>query len=289
LSSEEREEKTELPVQVFQALEKRDEEQILAEMRGEILEDLVYDEMIQGRRVTNLSYAGVKEAIRRRGNLEILEYHVEETDKEIRALVKVRDHENRIDVLGASSAEREKPFAYTLAVNKAERNAFAKLIPAKWFATLIDEYLKRRRRGEPGHEPAEAAGPTPEPEQQPRVPITKETLAMPELRQFPLVEGLKAVGMLNVLDDAAEISIVPEGALSADDSAILGFLTRRVLEPLCAKHPEISFIVKRTEDGDLAYILVKGKLENGQIKELQSAARWAFSKAMERVEPEGQR
>jgi len=65
-------EKQQLSVEVFQGFERRDENQILAEMRGELIEDLVYGVDIQRRRVTNLSYAGVKEAIRRRGNLEIL-------------------------------------------------------------------------------------------------------------------------------------------------------------------------------------------------------------------------
>ncbi len=134
-----------VPVEVFQTLERRDEQQILEEMRGEIISDLVYSTNIAGRLVTNLSYAGVKEAVRRRGNVEILDVRVEETDHELRALVKVRDHQNRIDVLGASSAEKSQPFAYTLAVNKAERNAFAKLIPAKWLATLVREYLDRKK------------------------------------------------------------------------------------------------------------------------------------------------
>jgi hypothetical protein len=138
-------EKSQIPIQVFQAFEKRDEDQILAEMRGELIEDLVYSIDIQGRRVTNLSYAGVKEAIRRRGNLEILEVRTEETEKEIRALVRVRDLDNRIDVLGASSSEKDRPFAYVLAVNKAERNAMAKLIPAKWYATLIKDWLEMHR------------------------------------------------------------------------------------------------------------------------------------------------
>jgi len=161
LSGEEKTEKTELPVKVFQDLEKRDEDQILAEMRGEILEDLVYDITIQSRRVTNLSYAGIKEAIRRRGHVEILEYRTEETDKEVRAILRVRDLDNRIDVLGASSAAKDKPFGYTLAVNKAERNAFAKLIPARWLAVLIDEYLIRRREEEAGPEPSQAGPSTP--------------------------------------------------------------------------------------------------------------------------------
>jgi len=43
-------EKPNLPVQIFQTLERRDEDQILAEMRGELMDDLVYSIEIQGRR-----------------------------------------------------------------------------------------------------------------------------------------------------------------------------------------------------------------------------------------------
>lgn len=286
MSGVEKTEKAELPVQVFQALERRDEDQILAEMRGEILEDLVYDVTIQGRRVTNLSYAGVKEAIRRRGNLEILDVKTEDTEKDIRALVHVRDLENRIDVLGASSAEKEKPFAYTLAVNKAERNAFAKLIPAKWFALLIDEYLARRERREPSHPKATitVAASIPEPGQPPHVPVTKDPLAQLGLRQYPLTEGLRAIGMLNILEDGSEASIVPEKTFNVDDPAITGFLISKFLDPMCAKHPELSFNVRTNEDGSLEYVLVKGRLDDSQIKDMCSAAKWAFSKAQERVE-----
>jgi len=134
-----------LPVQAFQAMEKRDEEQILVEMRGELVEEFVYSIPIQGKQVTNLSYAGVKEAIRKRGNVELLQVRTEETETEIRGLVQVRDLDNRIDVLGASSADKGKPFAYVLALNKAERNAFSKLIPAKWYATLIQDWLQKHR------------------------------------------------------------------------------------------------------------------------------------------------
>ena len=35
-------EKQQLPVEVFHEMERRDENQILAEMRGELIEDLVY-------------------------------------------------------------------------------------------------------------------------------------------------------------------------------------------------------------------------------------------------------
>lgn len=267
-------------VQVFQALDRKDENQILAEMRGEILEDLVYDVTIGGKRVTNLSYAGVKEAIRHRGNTEILDVQTEEAGEEIRALVRVRDLENRIDVLGASSAEKGKPFAYTLAVNKAERNAFAKLIPAKWLAILVDEYLARAgqvRSGSPHFTPASA----PQPETPTLVPISKDTVQMDGLRQFPLTDGLKAVGMLNVLEDQA--SIVPEKTLRTDDATIAGFLIPRILNPMSEKH-EFAYKIVENEKAELTHILIVGKLSDQQIKNLETASRWAFSKALEKTE-----
>lgn len=155
----------ELPIQAFQTMEKRDEEQILAEMRGELVEEFVYSIPIQGKQVTNLSYAGVKEAIRKRGNVQLLEIRTEETETEIRGLVQVRDLDNRIDVLGASSADKGKPFAYVLALNKAERNAFSKLIPAKWYATLIKDWLQKHRT------PATSEAPVTQTEKKDKTPV----------------------------------------------------------------------------------------------------------------------
>ncbi len=129
-------------MQPYQDMDLRDEDQILKELKGEFLQQYVYSFKQGNHEITNLSYAGIKEAIRRRGHFQIIEQTVEDTNGKIRALVKVHDLINDIDVLGASEAEAEKPFAYVLAVNKAERNAFAKLIPAKFYAELIAEKLK---------------------------------------------------------------------------------------------------------------------------------------------------
>lgn len=262
--------------EVFLEMEKRDEDQILKEMRGELIEEFVYSIQLRGEQVTNLSYAGVKEAMRRRGNLQILDVRTEETEEEIRALIRVRDLDNRIDVVGASSAERDKPFAYTLAVNKAERNAFAKLIPAKWYATLIQDWLQKHR---PGAKPSATQPAQP---WKPEVPITKDTLKESTVRQFPLVQGLSAVGMVNVFEDGSEASIVPEGQVYAGDPAFTGFLFPRVLDAMTEKHPGMSYHVVEGEDGTLTAIVIRGKLEEKQVKELCNAARWAFSKALDR-------
>ena len=139
----------ELTLQLAKEFEKRDEEQILAAMRGEIVRSWVYSFQYQGRTVTNLSYAGVKEAIRRRGNVDIFPcqccskpVHIEETEEELRALIRVWDLNNNVKVLGAGSARKKEPYAWVLAVNKAERNAFRKLLPEKQIALLIEQWLK---------------------------------------------------------------------------------------------------------------------------------------------------
>ena len=123
-------------------------------MRGELLDQFVYRMNLRGHEIVNLSYAGIREAIRRRGGVEIMEFHVEDIDDEFRALVKCRDHVNQVDVVGASTCKKSLPFAYTVALNKAERNAFRKLIPEKLLALLIQEYQKshpqRILKPEPG-------------------------------------------------------------------------------------------------------------------------------------------
>jgi hypothetical protein len=282
---------------VYQDMDKRDENQIIQEMRGEILEDLVYDISISGRRVTNLSYAGIKEAIRRRGSLEILDVKTEETESTIRVMVKVRDLQNRIDVLGASEADKAKPFAYTLAVNKAERNAFAKLIPAKWFATLIDEYLQQKGNT-PRRETQQQRNSNPPPQPIPspvkmqgnkHLDIDPETLNLlttstkiedERLHQYPFSpNGDNPIGMINAIEEVT--SIVPfQSSLRTDHTAFTSFLFPKIIDKICSKH-NCEYEVVSTAEGSLLYILIKGKLTEEQIKELLTPSRWAFLKAFE--------
>jgi hypothetical protein len=280
-----------LPIEVFREMERRDENQILAELRGELLEEFVYSISIDGRQVTNMTYAGIKEASRRRGDMEILEVRTEADDKEFRALVRVRDHQNKIDVVGASSCERNKPFAYVLAVNKAERNAFAKLIPAKWLALLIQEYLGRQKEGTkhptevpPTKSPSPARVDPVQAKPVPawKVPATPNQVSPDQIqqgvRQFPLLKELHSFGMVNVLGE--EIAVIPERPVSLDTALIEGFLIRRVIEPLVAKHG-LSYTFKRTSNGFLEAVLIRGKLPDQQLREVISGARWAFERALE--------
>jgi len=142
-------EKQPIPEIIFQT-EKRDEEQILAEMQNQIAKEWVYTIDVRGQKVTSLSYAGVKEAVRRRGNFRFVpcthcgkSVHVDEDEKEYRAQVTVHDENRNVMFLGAAAVPRNYPFAWVLAVNKAERNAMRKMLPEKQIALLVEQFLRK--------------------------------------------------------------------------------------------------------------------------------------------------
>ena len=137
------------PLEVILLTEQRDEHQIIAEMRGEVADSYVYSFQQGNRTITSLAYPGVKEAIRRRGNVAIVacdcckkHYHLEETGDEFRATVKIHDLRNNVQFLGVSTCKKTVPFAYVVAANKAERNGLRKLLPEKEIALLIKEWAK---------------------------------------------------------------------------------------------------------------------------------------------------
>jgi NAD-dependent SIR2 family protein deacetylase len=138
-----------IPEVIFQT-EKRDEEQIILEMQSQVAREWVYTINIRGQQVTSLSYAGVKEAVRRRGNFRFVPcshcgktVHVDEDEKEYRALVTVHDENRNVMFIGAAQSFKNQPFAWAIAANKAERNALRKMLPEKQIAALIQSYLKR--------------------------------------------------------------------------------------------------------------------------------------------------
>lgn len=138
-----------IPEVVF-LTEKKDEEQIILEMQNQVAREWVYTLNIRGKDVTSLSYAGVKEAVRRRGNFRFVPcshcgktVHVDEDEKEYHALVTVHDENRNVMFIGAASSFKAQPFAWPMAANKAERNALRKMLPEKQIALLIESYLRK--------------------------------------------------------------------------------------------------------------------------------------------------
>ena len=302
-----------VPVQLFQEMERRDEKQILAEMAGELVQDFVYDIVLQGKHITNLSICGVHEAIRQRGNVQELEVTVEETEKEYRARVRIRDLEKNVDWVGGSTCEKDKPFAYVLALNKAERNAHRKVIPEKWIATLIHEYLERRKstKSEVGEEeqaantgisasvespvptapgpgvaeekpavtPVGEGPPTSKTSQQRtwKVPIDLNPEKLEGLDSHALKKEGLAVG--RVIYQENEAAFIPTRPFSVDDPALIGFLQKRILNEKVRKHgAEFQYEIVAKER--LFEALRVRAPDKTHITDLEPPCAWTFHAAL---------
>jgi hypothetical protein len=169
----------------------------------------------------------------------------------------------------------EEHDVFTLAHTRAKNRAIADLVGG---GEVSAEEMTPGTSNQP-------EGPVPNarsPDQPWKVPVTKDQ-ATPDLikkglRQFALGKDLQSVGMLNILND--EVSIVPEKPIPTDTALIDGFLLRRVVEPLVAKH-HLAYTFQRNSGGLLEAVLIRGKMDDPLIKELVSGARWAFEKSFE--------
>lgn len=115
---------------------------------------------------------------------------------------------------------------------------------------------------------------------EPWVPVGIEQVDKPGLKQIILIDGKRTIGVVNALADGTEVSLVPSKPLPVDSRPVQGFLLSKVLESFKAKHPGFDYQLA-VRESMLLYVLVRGKLEDSQVKELANAAKWAFSKATE--------
>jgi hypothetical protein len=181
--------------------EKRDETQIVKEMSGEtaLLDEYVYSFKQGNRTVTSLSYAGVKEMVRRRGNFKILDVQTEETDQTIRARITIKDLVNNVEFLGASETEKSKPFAYVLSINKAERNAYMKVMPTEFLAKMVDSFL--HPKGQPKYDVErvpEMQQPKEVPKLDPNIPKSLQPNVPPQNQPQPQVQPLKLESPMDI-------------------------------------------------------------------------------------------
>jgi len=138
----------------FEMFEKLDEQQIRAEVEGVFVTDMVYQFESQGRLVTGLSYAGVKELLRflvRHGyNISFAPVEIEELEKEYRSKCRVvytAPNGKTLEMWGYSRQPKQFPkgglneFAYVQAASKAQRNAGRMIIPEKAATRMLELFL----------------------------------------------------------------------------------------------------------------------------------------------------
>lgn len=150
------------PDDAFRAMDRADELQILDELQGRALEVMVYSFTQQGKRLTDLSYAGVREVVRTlntRGYTAIrvgaqpplVDEIVENDESYYRVMVYAEDSRTGSGQWGTAVEPKhiqkrngERPwdkFALTKALNKAQRNAMKALLPLEFQQTVVAQYL----------------------------------------------------------------------------------------------------------------------------------------------------
>ena len=164
--------------EAYELLDQRDEEQILAEIKGNIITEMFYSFKMEGREVTGVSWVGTKEIARQYGGINMDFMRVDETPLAYIAICKATDTKRGTSLLGTAmqpkqmntrAGEVEDRFAYTKAVSKAQRNAIRAIIPERF---LIEMYEQFRKGGKPStapRKPVEAeAKPVEKPQEQPK-------------------------------------------------------------------------------------------------------------------------
>jgi len=135
----------------YDLLDKRDEEQILAEIKGNIITEMFYSFTIDGRKVTGVSWVGTKEIARQYGNVNMDFIKCEETPDSYIAIVKATDTKRGTSLLGTAmqsktmntrNGEVADRFAYTKAVSKAQRNAIRAIIPERYLLEMYELFTK---------------------------------------------------------------------------------------------------------------------------------------------------
>lgn len=161
----------------YVAMEKADEHQVLAEMQGRFIQELVYSFNQGGQEVTGLSLAGVRETVRTmnsrglsRIRISAQEPKITETDDYYQVMVYAEDVQNGGGAWGAKRQEKRHArgavnvFAMEMALSKAQRNAQRALIPEYFVKAMIEEFMSKKgtvRRMAPVQRPAQQPTKTP--------------------------------------------------------------------------------------------------------------------------------
>jgi len=160
LKKETKQDKEEIPSSDQQGyyiiMERKDEEQIMEEIKGRVIEEYVYDFEISGRRITGLSYAGVKALALKQGGIHVGEPIINDYGDFWLCKVKAHDIVRNISVWGVATQRKkfklrtgdmvDDEFAIQKVVSKAERNAMRKLIPETLIIEVIKEWREKKKK-----------------------------------------------------------------------------------------------------------------------------------------------
>lgn len=151
----------ELTTSDFQALDRLDENQIIAELQGAVAQDMVYSFRSGGKQVTGLSWSGIKHLAARLGNIQVDLLQVLDNEDSWCVLCKAQVGES--SRIGASEQPKTitkrdgtvtpDPFALPKATSKAQRNAIRALLPEKLILETIAAHAAIPAQARPAQAP----------------------------------------------------------------------------------------------------------------------------------------
>ena len=185
----------ELPRSAMSAIERADDDAIVSALTtGRGAEEYLYRILAEGKEVVGISTAGAFEVARLLGNIEALPgIQAERDETDYRDVVRVRDVQRNVTVLGAAiqplmkqvnvrdgqgremggSILKPDAHAWTIGVNKAQRNGILHLTPADAVARIVEGFLAGGKVRRLAGDPAAKAAP-PEDDSFPPPPDTDE-------------------------------------------------------------------------------------------------------------------
>jgi hypothetical protein len=205
---------------------------------------------------------------------EIVKEEKETKDDETvwRMWVKVTAPNNRSVIGIGACSTKERQFAhkehdsYALAHTRSKNRAISDILGLG--VPSAEEMIGIH----PDHTNTETQSDTPriETKNEPKVKQRHERIT-----EYPIVYDKTTYGRIRKIDD--EATILLEKPVIAESPPI-GFLIHKILEKIKAKHPEFDFKLQTKPDGTLDTIFLRG-LQDNHLKDLISAAGWAFSRA----------
>jgi len=150
----------------FTEMERRDEEQILAEIQGKVIDEMFYEFKMGGRTVTGISFVGTKEIARRYGKIETEFVTLQDLGDQWMSVFKATDKQTGTTLTGSSTilkirvkrdgTEEPNTFAIQTVNSKAQRNAIRAVIPETYILEMIKAW-KNRNKGTIKPEPQKPA------------------------------------------------------------------------------------------------------------------------------------
>ena len=137
--------------EAYTLINQKDDQQLLAELQGAFLDEFVYSFPTMEGKVTGLSWAGVKEVVRKMGNINVEELIITETPDTYRVLAKAKDMQRNITMWGVAEQTKKMKLisgeeifdihAISKVVSRAQRNSCRALIPELFIKTMISAFL----------------------------------------------------------------------------------------------------------------------------------------------------